>query len=380
MSRRGRALVAGAAVAVLAAGCTSSKGFGVGSAGESSSSAASPSSVATTSTTTVALPPQPVAVWQACSAITGPTGAQCATVQVPLDYAHPGGTKIAVALARRPADGVKIGSLLVDPGGPGASGIDELDYFAQIFSPAILAHFDLVGFDPRGVGRSAPVRCESGPQLDQYFDPDPAPTTDAGFQALVNVSRTFVQGCQTMSGQLLPFLGTANAARDMDQIRQALGEPKLNYLGFSYGTLLGATYAELFPTSIRAMVLDGAVDPAQDPVTANINQAAAFDEELKAFFAECAASPNCAWRPSGSMRAAYDALMARIAAQRLPATSTRTLGPGEAFFGVAVALYDRVLAGLADSLQRASQGDGSVLLQSSDTYTQRNPDGTYSNE
>jgi pimeloyl-ACP methyl ester carboxylesterase len=298
---------------------------------------------------------------------------------VPLDYEHPGGQKIGIAIARHPAVGSKYGSLLVNPGGPGASGIDILESVDNFFSPSILQHFDVVGFDPRGVARSAPVRCATPSQLDAFIHQDPAPTTDAGFEAVVSADRQFVQGCQARSGSLLPFLATPNVAKDMEQLRQALGDGKLNYIGFSYGTFIGATYAELFPTNIRAMVLDGAVDPAQDAISSNIAQAAAFNRQLDSFFADCGADHACAWTPGGDLRVAFDHLVAGIRAHPLP-VGNRSVGPGEAFLGVAAALYDRSgWPDLAAALARASQGDGSVLLRFSDLYTKRHLDGTYDN-
>jgi pimeloyl-ACP methyl ester carboxylesterase len=300
---------------------------------------------------------------------------------VPLDYQRPTGPTIAIALARHPATGARVGSLLLNPGGPGASGIDGLSDEEAILSASLVDHFDLIGFDPRGVARSSPVRCATGPQLDQYFDVDPAPVTDAGFAALVDADRAFVAGCQADSAALLPYVGTVDAARDMDQIRQAIGDAKLNYFGFSYGTFLGATYADLFPTRIRAMVLDGAVDPAQDPISFNLAQAAAFNAELDAFFASCAAQPSCAWKPGGDLRTDFDALMAGLRQHRLPGIGSRTLGPGEAFLGVALPLYDRsTWPDLAAALQAATRGDGSLLLRFSDLYTTRSSNGTYSNE
>jgi pimeloyl-ACP methyl ester carboxylesterase len=318
--------------------------------------------------------------WTACQAEAGPPGDDCASVRVPLDYSNPNGKTIDIALDRHAATGTKIGSLLINPGGPGESGVDILDTVVSLLSPSVLQHFDVVGFDPRGVARSAPIHCLSGPQLDRFLNLDPAPTTASGLEALVDASRAFDQGCESMSGPLLPYMSTENAARDMDEIRHAVGDEKLTYLGFSYGTFLGATYAELFPGRVRAMVLDGAVDPSNDPVTANINQSAAFDNELDSFFAECGADPSCVWKPGGDLHAAFDALMARIRAQPLLASGKRTLGPGDAYFGVAQALYDRATwPDLAAALQAAEGDDGTPLIRLFDEYAERGPDGTYGN-
>jgi pimeloyl-ACP methyl ester carboxylesterase len=374
-------------VAMVASSCTSPGGgkstadFGASSttvAGATSGAPASGSS--SPSAASPSLPPvQPVS-WKPCTGADGPDGYDCATLQVPLDYTKAGGAKIGIALDRLKATGTKIGSLLMNPGGPGASGVDSLDYLASLLSDSVLSRFDIVSFDPRGVGRSSPVRCATGPQLDQFVHINPAPTTGAGFQQLVTAARAFGQECQARSGSILPFVGTINSARDMDEIRSAVGDAKLSYIGFSYGTFLGALYADLFPDHIRAMVLDGALDPALDPVSTNIEQAAGFDKELKAFFDDCSTNPICLWKPAGDIHAAFDALMARIAANPLPASGGRTLGPGEAFFGVVQPLYDQsTWAGLANALSRAEAGDGSLLLQYSDEYTQRSQNGAYTN-
>lgn len=379
---RTRALVV--LLVLVAAACTSSHGTASGhsplsTARTAGGGAAAPGS-STTAPVNVALPPVAPAAWKACNGSNGPSDAQCATMQVPLNYASPSGAQIGIALARHAATGTRMGSLLFNPGGPGASGIDSLDYVISLMSPSLLAHFDIVAFDPRGVDRSAPVRCATGPQLDQFIHANPAPTTAAGFQQLVSVDQAFVNGCVARSGPELPYIGTVNAARDMDEIRSAVGDAKLTYLGFSYGTFLGAVYAQLFPTHIRAMVLDGALNPELDPVTSDIDQAAAFDQNLQDFFKSC--TDTCAWHPGGDLTTAYNNLMAKIAASPLPVPgTTRTVGPGEAFYGVAVNLYNQdSWPDLASALQEAEQGDGTLLLQASDQYTERNANGTYSNE
>ncbi|MGH9124393.1 MAG: alpha/beta hydrolase [Acidimicrobiales bacterium] len=398
--RRVRGLAVVAVVTLAAAACTSSGSSNkVGHSTLPSSSTTSAGGTtgtgsggttgsATTETTSPPLAAVLPVSWHGCTAAEGPAGGadaadQCASLQVPLDYSQPGATKIGIALARRPATGTKTGSLLFNPGGPGASGIDDLDYVVGMLPSSILSHFDVVAFDPRGVSRSAPVHCASGSQLDQFVHANPAPTTAAGLQALVAVDQTFVNGCVAKSGAELGLVGTANAARDMDEIRSAVGDAKLTYLGFSYGTFLGATYAELFPSHIRAMVLDGAIDPALDAVTSDIVQAAAFDKNLQDFFTFCTQTPDqCSWHPGGDLTAAYNALLAHIAASPLRVSGTsRTVGSGEAFYGIAEELYSQTTwPDLASALQQAESGNGSQLLQSSDQYTGRNPDGTYSNE
>ncbi len=335
------------AAALVLAACTSTKAHSraptTSTAPSTTSDPAARGPVATSPGSAADLPLPPVApvVWKACDGVDGPSGYDCATVQVPLDYANPGGRKIGIALDRKPAAGTKVASLLMNPGGPGASGVDELDYLQSLLGQSVLDHFDIVSFDPRGVGRSAAVRCETGAQLDQFIHLNPSPATDAGFRQLVAATRSFAQACQARSAALLPFVGTVNAARDLDELRAALGDAKLTYIGFSYGTFLGATYADLFPTHIRSMVLDGAVDPAQDPIQSNLEQGAGFDKELNAFFAYCTNNFLCPWQPNGSLKADFDALMARIATRPLPGAGSRTVGPGEAFFGVAQELYDQ---------------------------------------
>jgi pimeloyl-ACP methyl ester carboxylesterase len=286
-----------------------------------------------------------------------------------------------MAIDRHPATGHKIGSLLVNPGGPGASGVDFLSTLMPQLPADVRAAFDIVGFDPPGVGRTAPITCLDSTGLSQYFHADPAPPTAAGFQAMVGTDRTLAAGCEARSRAELPYVSTADAARDMDVLRAALGDSRLTYLGFSYGTLLGATYAGLFPTHVRAMVLDGALDPALPTITAIEQQAAAIDGELQQFFASCSGQQDCPWRPGGNLSAAFQALIERVRTNPLPAQHTsRTVGPSELLYGTAVTLYSTsTWDDLAVALQAASQGDGTDFLQLFDAYTGRRPDGSYNN-
>src|ERR1035437_470829 len=196
--------------------------------------------------------------WKDCGG-----GFQCGTVQVPLDYAHPDAGTISIALNRKPAtdQANRIGSVLTNPGGPGASGIQFLQGEAASMTN-LNRRFDLIGFDPRGIGQSAPVVCLTGPQEDTFNAIDSVLDDPQEKQALKLADQNFAAGCMERNARVLPFVDTVSAARDMDLIRAALGDAKLTYLGFSYGTFLGQTYAHLFPTKVRALALDGVLDPS----------------------------------------------------------------------------------------------------------------------
>jgi pimeloyl-ACP methyl ester carboxylesterase len=318
--------------------------------------------------------------WTSCGG-----GFQCGTMQVPLDYSHPTGGTIEIALNRKPATVPKqrIGSLLINPGGPGASGIDWVAGSAPALS-ILNRKFDLVGFDPRGVGRSAPVRCLKGPQMDTFVALDGVLDDPQEKAAAIQADKDFAAGCAQMSGSVLPFVDTASAAKDMDLMRAALGDDKLTYLGFSYGTYLGETYAHLFPTHIRAMVLDAVLDPTLSADDLNISQAASFEQNLKAFLANCNAhktvAPKCAFAHEGDPAAKLDALIQRIDTTPMP-VGKRALTRALAQTAVAQELYDQsTWPDLDRGLTLADQGNGSLLMEFADSYLQRRADGTYSNE
>jgi pimeloyl-ACP methyl ester carboxylesterase len=298
---------------------------------------------------------------------------------VPLEYRHPQARTIGIALERQRArvPSQRIGSLVINPGGPGDSGIDDLSTELRILTPGLLDRFDIVSFDPRGVARSAPVHCapstgaEGAPLGPPGPVPDPVPQTEASRQALVDADRAYAAACQRYSGDLLPFVGTDSAARDLDRIRAALGDDKLTFLGHSYGTLLGATYAELFPTRVRAMVLDGAIDPALSTSAMSLAQAQGFEASLQAFFAWCAGpgAGACPWRPVGDPEAALAGLIAAARARPLPAGGGRSAGPGEVYLGVLDTLYAQSFwPSLGRALAGASQGDGRQMVGLSDSY------------
>ncbi len=272
---------------------------------------------------------------------------------------------------------------MVNPGGPGASGVTFVRQDYTAFSDNLRAHFNIVGFDPRGVGGSDPVVCENGRALEHFIGLNPAPSSPSAIARAVAATKQFDQSCLADSGKtLLANASTVDAARDMDRIRVALGDSKLTYLGFSYGTFLGATYAGLFPTRVRAMALDGALDPDLSVRQLDLQQAQGFEVDLGDFLAACKSSPTCPLQQDhATVTQVFDQALARIESGTPVPTTTdgRTLSVGEGYLGIIAALYssstwDDLERGLAGVLK----GDGTILLQLADSYNERQPDGTYS--
>ena len=322
-----------------------------------------PSPTATKSPT-----PSPVKLaWTDCGG-----GFQCATVQVPLDYAHPDAGSIGIAINRKPAtdSARRIGSVLTNPGGPGDSGIQFLRGAVGSFSN-LNTRFDLIGFDPRGIGLSSPVRCLDGPQEDAFNALDSVLDDPVEKQAAIDADKNFAAGCKQRSAQVLAFVDTASAARDMDMIRAALGDAKLTYLGFSYGTYLGQHYAHLFPTHIRALALDSVVDPALEPNDFLYAQLVAFEQNLQAFLNDCrarksAASP-CTYAQSGDPGTKLMALMQRLDTTPMP-VGNRSLTRSLAVIGVLTPLYDQSAWPYLDqALTLADRNNGTLLLRFSST-------------
>ncbi|HTN80052.1 MAG TPA: alpha/beta hydrolase [Acidimicrobiales bacterium] len=360
-------------VAALAAGCASSD-----DSGSASTTAAGTTAAGTTAAgTTAGGESSGTLDWTPCKT---QRKFECATLQVPLDYGNPSGEKISLALIRQPATdpSKRIGSLLTNPGGPGGSGIDFLPSLATLVEPTISEHFDLVSFDPRGVGQSDGLVCATDAQKDAYaaLDAVPEPSEIPEVDAF---NKQFSATCAQKYGDALAHFGTVDAARDMDQIRQAVGDDKLSYLGFSYGTRLGSVYAQLFPDKVRAMVLDGAQDPNSSSADEDAIQAKGFDSAFDAFVADCDANPRC---PAGPDAAGLvDELFKRVETNPIPArTDTRQLTEGWLTAGVLYALYAKELWDpLALGLRQAQQGDGSLLLRVADVLSGRQPDGTWDN-
>ncbi len=324
-------------------------------------------------------PVTPLARWRDCG-----KGFQCSTIQVPRTESDPTQGVLSLALIRRPADrpADRIGSLVINPGGPGGSGVAFVRDGAAVFPKAIKERFDIVGFDPRGVDASSPVRCVEG--RDPLTDLDPSPDTAKERQALVAQAKGLAAECERLNAELLPYLSTDAVVDDLERIRQAVGDEDLTYLGFSYGTLIGSMYADRYPDHIRAMVLDGAVDPSLSALEIRSGQAAAFETALGRFFKDCAARPKCLFHEGGRTRQAFDALMAKIDDKPLPIrryAGRRKLGPGLAFSAVLGAMYDRdYWPVLALALAAAKAGDGRYLVAISDPFRGRKSDGSYSNQ
>ena len=314
--------------------------------------------------------------WQPCD-----TNADqdCGSLTVPIDYADPQGETIDLALLRVPATGARVGSLVVNPGGPGAPGTSYAAAAGRVFRQPLLEGFDVVGFDPRGTGRSAPVDCLSDSELDAYLAGDPTPDTAAEEQFFEESVLSFGEKCVAASGPVLGHVTTIEAARDMDVLRAALGEDQLTYLGASYGTKLGATYAELFPDKVGRLVLDGAVDVSLDAQSMALQQAEGFETALRAYVQNCLDSTdNCFLGDTvDEGLATISDLLDSIEEQPLPA-GDRELQVGNAFYGVITPLYNRdYWFLLSTALTSALDGKGSALMNLADAYASRNPDGSY---
>ena len=314
-------------------------------------------------------------------------GFECATLKAPLDYDKPSAGDIRLAVSRKKATGPgkRLGSLLVNPGGPGGSAVDYLQSYAALGYPAkVRARYDMVAVDPRGVARSEPVECLTGPRMDAYTQTDTTPDDRAEKDRLVAAFKTFAEGCGRRSAHVLRHVSTVETARDMDVLRAALGDPTLTYVGASYGTFLGATYAELFPDRVGRLVLDGAMDPSLPSRRLNLDQTAGFETAFRSFTGDCVTHRDC---PLGTRadRAAQNlkAFFRQLDRAPIPTGSAdgRRLGEALATTGVIAAMYDegswpQLRKALTEAMRKK---DGSGLLLFSDTYYERGENGSYQN-
>jgi len=315
--------------------------------------------------------------WRACG-----DRFECSTLVVPLDPANPSGRTVDLAVIRAPARDRdrRIGSLVINPGGPGASAVEFVRTAARTMPSVLQDRFDIVGFDPRGVGRSDAVDCQA--DMRRYYALDFSPDDETERDALVAGVQQFVDACVRNEGDRLRFVSTDHTVRDLDALRAALGDERLTYLGFSYGTYLGAKYAEVYPDRVRALVLDGAIDPSIGAEDLQVEQAVGFEGVLDAFLRWCARSTRCAFHRGGRTAVEFDRLRARVDREGLPVPGTRParrLSPTEFELGLAAILYEgrEGYAFLGEALDAADGGDGTAMAELSDSYTERNDDGTY---
>ena len=320
--------------------------------------------------------------WKPCDGSTS-TEVECGNIEVPFDYADPEQGSFVLYVkkhnAANPAE--RIGSMMVNPGGPGFGGSSLADDAEYYFSQDLIDHFDIIAWDPRGTGESTQaVDCVN--TFDEYFALDSPPETPDEKQALIDASQAFNDKCGENSGTILPYISTKASAQDINSLRLALGEEKISYFGFSYGSELGTTWATMFPETVRAIVVDGAVDPNASSTEEGMNQAKGFEGQLSTFLKQCSAKSTCEFHNGGNAEAAFDKLVVDIDAKPLEVSKERTpVTQGVLFTAVAQAMYsDYYWPQLSEALSAAQKGDGKGILQLYDDYYQRKEDGTYGNE
>ncbi|GGJ10438.1 alpha/beta hydrolase [Streptomyces brasiliensis] len=365
---------AAVAAAVLLAGCGGGSSGGDEDEGKGGSGAPATSPAATSADLPSSLTSQKLD-WGRCkgTADTAAPGGdwQCATLKVPLDWAHPDGATIGLALIRTRATGSdRIGSLLFNFGGPGGSGVSTMPYYAATVSQ-LRERYDLVSWDPRGVGASEGIRCRSDRDIRAAETIDATPDTPAEEKAYFQDAADFGKGCERAAGTLMAHVSTTDTARDMDLMRQVLGDTTMHYFGISYGTELGGVYAHLFPKNVGRTVLDAVVDPAADSVGHAENQARGFQRALDDYLKSTGQDPK-----QGSQKIA--ALLKRIDAEPLSTSSGRKLTQSLAVTGIVLPLYSKASwPTLTSALKSAEEGDGSGLLSLADNYNERDSSGHY---
>ena len=317
-------------------------------------------------------------VWKKCGR------AECAGLSVPLDYAEPERESIAIQALRVKASksSRRVGSLVVNPGGPGASGVDYARFADAIVDRPVRQRFDIVGFDPRGVQRSSPVDCLPDPEMDDLLAQDPTPDTAGEVSALLASMKVLGDGCLARTGPVLGHISTIETAKDMDVLRAALGEPQLNFLGASYGTQLGTVYAGLFPKLVGRMVLDGALPPDLTWKETAVGQAVGFERAAHAWARNCVGEGDCPLGDSeAEVMSGLGDLLARLDSAPVPMRDGREkeLTEGWGVLGMVQAMYDQGSWGiLTDALRDVvERNNGTELMKIADQYARRNPDGRY---
>ena len=311
-------------------------------------------------------------------------GFQCADATSPLDWQNPSASEITLALVKHPASGPgpRLGSLLVNPGGPGGSGYgfvkDSLDFAV---GDALQAQYDVVGFDPRGVGRSSAVTCLTDAEMDSYlYDILPGGRgSQEWLDAYTASSTQFAASCDKNSAELLGHVDTVSSARDLDLLRATLGDSSLNYLGYSYGTFLGSTYAELYPQKVGRLVLDGALDPTSSNFDVSIGQAVGFENAMKAYLTDCLTKSSCPFEGSADDgMAKIGELLAQVDSSPIIASDGRELGSSSLLTAIIYPLYDATAWDyLSDMFADVLAGNADYAMQFADGYNGRDPDGSY---
>ncbi len=314
--------------------------------------------------------------WSSCG-----DGLQCGKVRVPMDYAQPGSEEITLAAIKLPSTGDKKGSILVNPGGPGGSGVDFIkDAGTTHFTEKLRANYDVVGFDPRGVKDSAPVKCMTDAERDAAREKVFRKNTDEGLAAAIAFNKSFAEQCAQQTGPVLGHIDTVSAAKDLDILRAVVNDAKLNYLGFSYGTFLGSTYASLFPDNVGHLVLDGAVDPSISNEELTAGQAKAFEKAIHTYVASCQKQNQCPM--SGSVENGVQEIRDLISAvDENPQTAKdgRLVTGNDFVNGLILPLYnDQSWPALTQALDSAFSGDVSQMMRLADLGADREPNGTYS--
>jgi pimeloyl-ACP methyl ester carboxylesterase len=350
----------------------------VSACGNSSSSSDTSVSPLNTSTDFIVNPIE----WKPCDGSTS-TEVECGNIEVPFDYADPDQGSFVLFVKKHNAanSAARIGPMMVNPGGPGFGGSSLADDAEYYFSQDLIDHFDIIAWDPRGTGESTPaVDCVD--TFDEYFGLDSPPETPDEKQALIDASQAFNDKCAENSGTILPYISTQASAQDINSLRLALGEEKISYFGFSYGSELGTTWATMFPETVRAIVVDGAVDPTATSIQEGMNQAKGFEGQLSTFLKQCSERTTCEFHNGGKAEEAFDQLVLDIDATPLEVSKNRTpVTQGVLFTAVAQAMYsDYYWPQLSEALSAAQKGDGTGILQLYDDYYQRKEDGTYGNE
>ncbi|MCB8992375.1 MAG: alpha/beta fold hydrolase [Nocardioidaceae bacterium] len=308
--------------------------------------------------------------WRNCG------GMDCGSIVVPLNYDEPDAKTIKLAVLRNRAKGEAIGDLLVNPGGPGGSSLEFASSGASQFGGKIAGSYNIIGMDPRGVGASTPLKCLDTKGLDEVLASDPDPDNADEVATLGEMTRKFGDACEDNGGELALHMSTVEVAKDMDILRAALGRDKLDFFGASYGTFMGATYADLFPQFVGRMVLDGALDPSLSNEELTLGQAKGFQTALDAYLEYCVDQGDCPLgdsveEASVNLRKFLDS----VDAKPLDTGTDRELTEGLAYMGIWLPLYARSLWDmLTPALDAAiNDGDGSQLLMLSDYYSGRGP-------